>query len=258
VLIGHVHAPRLGATTATFGLRVGKLEKQAVAFGDRVWFRSAGRIAPTAPRPFEKIPVRWERAYGGWDRSNPQPARHMVEKRNPVGVGARPSRTFEDGLRLPNIEDPKSPLRQLGDAPAPVGFGFVSPHWEPRASYAGTYDERWRKERAPLLPKNFDRRHLNAAPPGQVADGYLRGDEPVLAVGVAADGPLSFTLPGVPPPSVVVRLHSDADQTLTTNLDTVIIDSDERRLQLLWRTHLVLPRGPLEVAGIEVQKGPVA
>jgi hypothetical protein len=59
-----------------------------------------------------------------------------------------------------------------------AGFGFISPHWQPRAGLAGTYDASWQASRAPLLPVDFDRRHLNAVSPGLVAPGYLRGGEP--------------------------------------------------------------------------------
>ena len=50
--------------------------------------------------------------------------------------------------------------------------------------YAGTYDKKWQEERAPLLPRDFSKRFLNAAAPGLVAPGYLRGDETVIAAGV--------------------------------------------------------------------------
>ena len=95
---------------------------------------------------------------------------------NPVGVSYRAGHRFEDGVRLPNLEDPRVPMRDYGDRPAPTAFGFVSPHWHPRAALAGTYDQRWQKGRAPLLPKDFDRRHLSAASPGLLTPSYLRGD----------------------------------------------------------------------------------
>ena len=51
-------------------------------------------------------------------------------------------------------------------APAPGGFGPIGPDWEPRQRHAGTYDERWKRERAPVLPADFDPRHNCVAPPG--------------------------------------------------------------------------------------------
>jgi hypothetical protein len=251
VMIGHAWAPRAGISEMSVGVKVGPVQKQAMVVGDRACFKSLGSVGFSKPRPFEKIPLRWERAFGGWDRSHPDPARHACEARNPVGMGARPSKSFEEGMRLPNIEDLQQPLKKLGDAPPPAGFGFVSPHWQPRAALAGTFDERWQKERAPFLPKNFDRRHLNAAPAGLVAPGYLRGDEAVVTAGASPQGQLRFILPGVPPPPVRVALRDRPDQRPVMNLDTVIIEPDDRRLMLLWRGFAPLPSGPLDVKAIE-------
>ncbi len=203
-----------------------------------------------------KVPLLWERAFGGWDRAHPDRARHSCEPRNPVGVGFRPSGKFEEGLRLPNVEDVNRPLGAFGDRSPPAGFGFVSPNWQPRAGLAGTYDQRWQDARAPLLPKDFDRRHLNAAPEGLVAPGYLRGDEAVSAIGVTPAGGLAFALPGVPPPRARVALRDGADQTLQTVLDTVIIEPDEARVMLLWRAHLALRTGPHDVTAIELEAAP--
>jgi hypothetical protein len=252
VVNGHAWAARAGVSETSVGLRVGALQKQAVVVGDRVWFKSMGQVSASKPRPFEKIPLRWERAFGGWDRSHADPNRHACEVRNPVGVGMRPTKSFEDGLRLPNVEDLEKPLRRFGDVVPPVGFGFVSPHWQPRAALAGTYDERWQKERAPLLPKNFDRAHLNAAAPGLTARGYLRGDELVVTVGMSPQGNLRCTLPGVPPPWVRLLPVRGREQVVATNLDTIIIEPDERRVLLLWRACLPLLTGPHDVKTLQI------
>jgi len=260
VLVGHAHAPRGGTTELRVGLRVGTgsaaVEKEAIVFGDRRWIRTAGFASPSKPAPFEKVPLTYERAYGGWDRAHPDPAKHACEPRNPVGVGFRGSGGFEEGLPLPNVEDPRAPIRSLGDRPPPAGFGFVSPHWAPRAALAGTFDEAWTKSRAPLLPLDFQRRHLNAASPGLIAPTYLRGSEPVVAVGVRPEGLLSFTLPGLAPPTARVLLVDGAEpQDVTLNLDTVIIEPDERRVILLWRGHAPIPTGPHDVREIEILGG---
>ena len=55
------------------------------------------------------------------------------------------------------------------------------------------------------MPKDFNRQHLNAAAPGLIAPGYLRGDEPVVAVGVSPEGRLTFSLPGIAPFGAEVR-----------------------------------------------------
>jgi hypothetical protein len=209
----------------------------------------------TRPVPFEQIPLQWERAFGGWDRSHPDPKKRELEPRNPVGVGFRGSGSrFEEGLRCPNLEDPARPFKGWGDRPTPAGFGFTSPNWEPRTQYAGTYDERWEKERAPLLPKDFDRRFLNAAAPGLIAPGYLRGDEPVVASGVTPSGGVSFQLPGVSPPEIVVEHRGRPNARSATNLDTVIVDTDAGTLFLFWRTQVPV-REPTAVRTIRILPG---
>jgi hypothetical protein len=256
VLVGSAVAPKPGTTELMVALQVGSLKKGVRVLGDRAFFKSMGGVGMTKPAPFERIPLQWERAFGGWDRSNPDSARHSFEPRNPVGLGYRGSGTrFEEGLRCPNLEDPARPFKGWGDRPPPAGFGFLSPSWEPRTKWAGTYDAKWEKDRAPLLPPDFDRRFLNAAPPGLVAAGHLRGDEPVIVAGTTEKGGVAFRLPGVEPPTVRIERSGEEDAIVRTRLDTVIVDTDARKLFLLWKGELVLNRGPTEVRTMEVRPG---
>ena len=165
VLIGHAHALRTNVKDVPVSLQVGPLKKTIRVIGDRVWGKALGKTMMTNPMPFEKIPLIYERAYGGWDRSHSNPEKHTFEPRNPVGTGFRSKiGNFEEGIRLPNLEDPRHPLKSYGDTPPPAGLGFTSPNWQPRAAFAGTYDEQWMKERMPLLPTDFDRRFFSMPP----------------------------------------------------------------------------------------------
>lgn len=254
VLVGHAHAPARGTRELLAELRVGPVHKQVRVVGDRTWFKSLGGMGMTQPLPFERMPLRYERAFGGWDRSAEDPARHTFEPRNPVGTGFRaPGSRFEEGLRLPNLESPAEPLRAWGQRPPPTGFGFLEPHWQPRAALAGTHDAAWEKSRRPLLPRDFDRRFLNGAPPDQLVPGYLRGGEPVLLTHVTPHGPLRFRLPALPPVRVVAPRAQDLDDVdLELKLDTVVMDTDAMRLLLTWRGTFVLRREPTELRAIQV------
>jgi hypothetical protein len=252
VLIGHAYG--VGKTDVDVRFRVGRLSKVARVIGDRYWFKTLGSISMTPPEPFESIPLIYEHAFGGWDRSHPDPDKHTFEARNPVGTGFRSKYgKFKDGFRLPNIEDPKNLITGWGDTPSPVGFGFISPDWQPRASFAGTYDDTWRKERMPLLPFDFDRRFFNAASPGLVAPGYLKGDEPVSIENLSPHGTISFNLPGLPPPECRVQLTGRRDVRVETNLDTVIINTDENLLLLIWRGYIPVRNGPHDVVSIQIK-----
>jgi hypothetical protein len=254
VLIGHAHAPARHAVAVDVALQVGPLARALRVSGDRVWAKRFFGSAPTDPAPFEKIPLVYERAYGGWDLSAEDPRRHGFHPGNPVGVGYRgKGARFEEGAPLPNIEDPAAMLTSYQGRSWPAGFGFTCPHWEPRSLLAGTYDDAWMRSRMPLLPRDFDRRFFNAASPGLVAPGCLRGDEPVLVYGAAPEGQLSFRLPGVAAPVCRIAFRHREDESLVTNLDTVILDLDARKLLLLWRAFTTLRDGPLDVRAIEIR-----
>ena len=254
VLIGHAYSSARGQTYADVGVKVGSLQKVARVFGDRYWVKTGGSIVVTRPRPFERIPLIYERAFGGWDKADKDENNWRYDPRNPVGVGfGDPLRFVEEGkVPVPNIEDPQHLIQQYGDAPPPVGFGFISPDWQLRAQYAGTYDDVWDKERKPRLPHDFDRRFFNAASAGLIGQGYLRGDEGVMIVNVSPIPKLKFNLPGGPPPVCEVRLRGGRDTTLNTNLDTVIINSDEMLVFLLWRAFVTVKNGPFDVTEVNV------
>ncbi len=252
-LLGHAHAPGGRTTEVEVSLRLGPLHKRVLVLGNRVWSRFLGSTTMSSPLPFERMPLTYERAFGGWDRSNPD--RPEAELRNPVGTGfiAHPSQAACDGLLLPNLEDPQHRIRHPSDRPPPACFGFIASHWQPRLRLAGSYDQAWKEERFPLLPKDFDRRHLNAAPADLQVPGFLSGGEPVEILNASARGPLRFRLPTRRFEGVVM-LHSGRRHALPMSLDTVVIDTDEERLVMVWRCSLPIHRRVHEVVWAKVQE----
>ena len=212
VLIGHAHPPGGGATQVDVGIKVGPVQKVAKVFGDRFWVMTTQGVVLSRTAALGPVPLTWENAFGGHDETGSTPERALLEPRNPVGTGfGKPLAKDGDHLRLPNIEDPNQLIGGYGAVVAPCGFGFTSPNWQPRARFAGTYDEQWNKTRKPLLPVDFDRRFFNAAAPGLVAPGYLRGDEDVVVLNAAPVPRLAFRLPGVPPPLCRVVLRGQQE-----------------------------------------------
>lgn len=253
VLHGHAYPEAPGAARGQVGIRVGTVQKLAYVFGDRYFIRTFTGLQISTPTPFERIPIVYERCFGGWDRRHEDANLHRCEPRNPVGVGFHDaSLPAQEGLRLPNFEDPEHPYRGYGDTPPPAGFGFIAPHWQPRVTFAGTYDAAWDRTRKPLLPLDFDARFFNSATPGLSARGHLRGDEEIIVIGATPDGRLACRLPGVPPPLCVVDLRRGRRVAVSTSLDTMIVNTDERTVVLLWRGHLPLPGGMHDVVSVDV------
>ena len=249
LLVGRARTPG-GQAAPEAWVRVSVAERQKTirVFGDRTW-TSAG--TPSAPAPFEAMPLVWERAFGGVHQL---PDRMLAEERNPVGVGFAGRRGAEEllGRPVPNLEDPAAPLERLGQNPTPACLAPIAPHWLPRRGYAGTYDEKWQRKRAPYLPFDFDARFLQCAAPEMTFERYLQGTEPVEVRGATPDAPISFTLP-------VANLQVDvkvagATEHPTANLETVLIEPDENRLCLTWRAAVPCDRKVLKVEKVTVTR----
>jgi hypothetical protein len=256
VLLGHAYPARTGDNQVEVVLKVGAMRKRVQVFGDRHWVDSVGNLH-SPPKPFAKMPLTYERAYGGWDRSHPEIQKHRCEKRNPVGTGYCHGGAVK-GLALPNLEDPDHLVSTVSDRSAPAGFGFLSADWSPRVKWAGTYDAQWLSRQMPLLPHDLDPRFYNAAHPDLISAERLQGDEPVLILNASPRGRLAFTLPGLPCPSGWVENMQGEAIPVPTFLDTILIDTDAHQVLLLWRGHIRLKGGLAGIAamGIGVKPEP--
>lgn len=233
-------------------LRVGSMSKIVRVFGDRVWERTAMGFGITQPAPFERMPLIWERAYGGSDLSDGMP---VAEDRNPVGTGFFADRGAKPipGTPLPNLEDPYQSISSPGDRPAPAGFGPICGHWQPRRSYAGTYDAGWQANRAPYLPADFDPRFFQVAPLDLISPAPLNGGEPVEIAGVWPGGPLQFYLPLF---NVQFKFLVDQDvQSRPGVLDLVWFDIENLQLAMTWRSSLALDKRIRRVREVEAALG---
>lgn len=252
VLIGHAYAPRGRAPQIDVALRAGRLQKVVRVFGDRRWRKTLGSAGIPSPEPFERIPLVYERAFGGRDLSAPRAEDQEQEARNPIGRGfvARKSKRDLDGYPLPNLEDPAHLISRPTDRPEPAGFGFIGRHWQPRLERAGTYDDAWKKNRCPLPPDDFDESYFNGAPPALVSRPFLQGNEPVEVLNASRRSQLRFSLPGLRPRVRV--LMGDDPIPLDTTFDTLVLEPDRDRFSMGWRGALDIDRRVERVEGIEV------
>lgn len=223
-------------------LSIGPNGRTVRVFGDRVWDGSG--MSTTWIAPFTRMPLLWERAFGGRDET---PAGLRSYAQNPVGMGFRSADGTKPlgGLPLPNVEDPRALIQSWKDAPLPAGFAPLAPHWEPRRSYAGTYDSAWETERAPYLPRDFDARFFQLAPSGMCVPQGLHGGELVEAQGVTPDGVLRFVLPAARIDLSFRLERGGADRQ--ASLDMVLVEPDAHRLTMVWRAALRCDKAMLKV-----------
>ncbi len=252
LLLGHAYAPGKNTQQVDVTFVVGPVGKRVRVFGERVWYRYFGMLFQTEPLPFEKIPLVYERAFGGEDRSLDDPARYSFCSENRVGTGFRVkgSRLPVDGMLMPNLEWPDRPIGRPGDRYHPAGFGPVSPDWQPRLGFAGTQDDRWRKETAPLPPADFNPRYFCSASSGLTTEKHLLGGEAVLVENASPEGRLSFSLPTLLPRATLKRGVRRID--LPLSLDTVIVEPDLGRVQIVWRGKEALAEDPSDIEWVRI------
>lgn len=227
-------------------VQVGSVSKTIRVFGNRVW--NQGYI--TAPEPFITMPLVYERAFGGKDMLGEQV--RASEPRNPVGCGfvGKKSQSEMNGLPLPNLECPHQLINDLSDNPVPACFSPVAVSWQPRAGYAGTYDEVWQQTRAPYLPEDYQQKFMNSAHPELQYPGFLQGGEPVSIVGMHPIGELKFNLPVL---KLLSKIHVDNKEFSSHfNLETLLLDPNQLQLSMVWRAAFPCDKKALKIKQITI------
>lgn len=186
LVVGDCCAPRNETRQSSeIFVRVGDLRKRLYIYGDRHW-QDSGAISD--PEAFTRMPVTWENAFGGMDW-----------ERNPLGKGIEQGMVGEKvRVPLPNVEDPEHLVGLVEDRPEPASLGPMDVTWPQRNMKSGTYDDRWKAERWPGLPDDFDFNFFNAAPTNQRKNGFFNGDESIEIRNMHPDYQfLKSSLPGL-------------------------------------------------------------
>jgi hypothetical protein len=233
IVNGSAHAPGgKPAPAVDVTLKVDKIQKTIRVSGLRVYAVTLGMLRATSPQPFTSRPILYEWAYGGFDTSDPDPSRHRMEARNPIGKGFATRDAHLDGQPAPSIEYPSGDPAKKG----PAGFGAIDRAWSPRREFAGTYDEKWAETKKPLLPDDYDERFALCAPLDQRPAEPLRGGEAVELVNLTPEGVLRFQLPKHYF-TFTTRFGSRREEH-RAKLVSVVIEPDDRRLMMAWQTAL--------------------
>ena len=233
VLNATAYAPK-GRPSRGFlvSVRVGRIHKVIRVVGNRRWKRGLFGLNPSAMGPITELPIIYERAYGGYDQTDPDPKKQRMDTRNPVGCGVVALASHREGWALPNFEYPKGSLEKSG----PAGFGAIDSYWLPRRNFSGTYDKIWEQRRRPLLPEDWDPRSLLCSPVDQCPETYLQGGELVELVNLTREGVLRFALP-----KVRLAFSTRFDKRREehgSQLATLIIEPDYPRVIMVWLSSL--------------------
>lgn len=241
------------------GLSVGDWKKAFVVTGRRHWTTHLLSLGLTEPEPFIQQAISYDLAFGGTvPHKNPDKDPTVFDA-NPIGRGFDPQARWADGTPAPQTEELKRPISHTRGDYVPMSFGPVGRHWQPRASFAGTYDERWKREEFPFLPADFDARYFQAAPADQQLP-HLSGGEPVRLMhltpaALTPTGLLDFALPDLTLP-VVLRGKRSGTEEVKARVDTLLFEPDSQRFCVTWRVVRDLANDPHRYSSIEVGARP--
>ena len=245
VINGQAHAPN-GRPVAEMDVAVAfqqRLVKRLRVTGDREWRRGPLGWYRTSAVPFTTMPIVYDRAFGGSDEKGSEP-----RNRNGTGYSSNFTSAYA-GMPVPNIELPDQLINSASDRPWPAGLGVISKHWEPRLTYAGTYDAAWLENKFPLLPHNFDNHFFHSVSRDQWIP-RPRGRELVAIQGMTPDGLLGFELP---PCEIRLRLrYRDRVEAKYMAPETVLVEPEERRLVITWGASADIHGDPFQLLTIEV------
>lgn len=209
---GHAYAPTPSPFVPVRFAVVGSrplIDKTLHVFGERMWLEGD---QTTAPVPFTRIPIRWERAYRG-------PAGF---EENPLGMprGAN--------LAVHNLHDPHDPE-------APAGLGPIAPYWPPRRRLLRNLEPSVLAVPEPALPDTFAWSFFHAAPPDQRCS-FFEGNEWVVLEGLHPEHPrFESQLPNVRARARIYGADSTGFREIGLSADTLWVDGDRSLCCLLWR-----------------------
>jgi hypothetical protein len=222
------------ATSVNVAIEVGGLRKMLTVFGDRIWKVGALGARKTDPQPFLRIPIVYERAFGGLVGEG---AASAGEPANPVGVGFALEKTLLHQRPLPNVEDFNHHIESWKDRPAPAGLGAIASDWSPRRELAGTFDDNWKRTQAPLWPLDHKSLFHRSAAPGMWSEQPLKGGERVATVALTPLGNMSFRLPREAF-IVETRFAGKRIAQPPPQLDRIILDLDDCHVVMVWSARL--------------------
>ncbi len=176
-------------------VEIGAVRKQALLYPPRRAgvLRGSWHMLEVAPQ--QPASLGWESSFGGSLPGSPE----NQPPENPQGTGSwlRAPQLFEDGteIDLPRIEGLGMDCARAPDRSRSVGFGPIPRWWYDRVILAGRFDDDWRDNRAPAMPKDYDAHFLCSAPRDQWPESHLSGGEPVCLRGFTENRDWRLRLP---------------------------------------------------------------
>lgn len=256
ICLGAAHAPGARAVEQmTASLQVGHRQQTLLVSGDRSWQGSGDTQQPSAAVPFLRMPLTWERAFGGTavvtlDAHTELDVSHPL---NPEGRGFDPTPQaaamgqllrapagyprVDDRRSLPNVEHPEQAITAAGDAPDPACWATVPMSSATQALRGMTLPTAGASATdLPGLPDVTLAAFHRAVPQWIIELPEPRAD--VVLRGLSPDGTLEFTLPAADLWCDVALGPLKASRRLRPQL--LVLLPERRRFYLVYRHRFTL------------------
>jgi len=263
ILLGSAWAP-IGKSVEwmTVALTVGRHKRRLAVFGDRQWVResslglfSDGKGRISRPKPFTRMPLTYERAFGGscevfLDKdsaitiSNPMNSRGRGFDVEPIAKGiskqfytAKGYPIFDKTRWLPNIENPDQMIKKWDDTPTPACWSTVPMDTGIHAKRSVDMSDISIDQKAPLssdFPQSLPLADgaFHRASPEWIIDTPQHGAQVILE-GLTPEGMVKFVLP---PLRVLVDYIIGEDSGARDLIPQMLaLLPDEKRFYIVYR-----------------------
>lgn len=257
MILGHAYAPNgKPVESLSMTIKVGeKFLRRILVIGDRVWEGDINHLKPSRPKPFLKIPLSYQRAYGGKSLGE---AGLMAFPANGEGRGFYLTAEQALGNPLPNLEDPENPIQSWKDQPNPVGTGPYPASGSLRLmnSIELTKDPTKEQIKHPsdIKIKRIKPEFFNNAHPSMIIYEPIQTGDVVEVSHLTPEGPFRFNLPDL---SMHAHVQLENRHFLfPSHLESIVILGDERRVFFTSRIAFRYRIIPLERRVVTLYQGP--
>ena len=229
-VVGTARPSRVPTDSKLLSMRMGTVQKVVRLFGPRVFMKTPAGVRPGPAAHVVATPVSFEHCYGGQDFEE-------SVRENPLGIGFSPHSERLIGTEAYRLE----PVEPIGLHASAGCFAPIDAHWAPRVDYVGTFDEGWKRKRAPAAPKDRDPRYHSCVRPELRSTAALKLPFSVELKGFHGDDEVTLDLPsyGV---DVVTDLHGSGESiAFDAPLSRAFVDIDERVIELSFIAHVPMP-----------------
>jgi len=240
---GFAYAPGGEALRSEARLFVGDQCLTVLVLGERTWREmQGGTLVPSLPRPFDRVAMSWENAFGG---SVIMPTRlqktaHGEEailpehpeaySENSDGKGFYTEAAGAVGQPLPQLEDPDKPVERWDDRPDPLCFAPYPMYGGLRARFLVESDVVDFTRHPHVLSRGCPRTTF-----GEIAFGTR-----IAVTGMRPGGEvLSFEVPE-PPVTADVKVGK-RHRRLTLYVDAIDIDAEKANVRIVYRALFSYP-----------------